>query len=633
MVKSNGELRRYMAFFLLLTTTLSRCWGRHGHMQRSSITERQRRKEKLPDWIETLGAYLIAHPESLGRLIPEAEVAQGMNGEPNTKLQSTDLENIVDFGHAAIDLPIFVDRSESQKARHNPPYAGDFGVGYISVVYEKQSRKKSIRGDAFGTGSIATVSPSSHKTKRWEKHTNKWKKAFDTGQVSGGLPHPSKKGKSSKRMPSSKVAENISQPSSLGPSVTQCKGKGKKRKGKGNCKGKDSKSKSSKGSKSKRSSIELTVSPSSIPSLLPSDAPTKHPSNFPTLSPTISVIRFAPGGTTIAPKVGKRVGAICVPTLESDVEQENAFQTLITVTAFGTMQQASAQLDVVFSLDSSGSMAENDPSNLRISASQQFLQTLDDADRAGLVSYDDYIDFSISLSSDMGQLSTQLSLVDSEGGTNLDAGLQGAVQILDESPPTDTRVRTIIFLSDGDGTYTPCNASGSFSVEAAIKGYVIYAVGLGNTFNEKNLRDMAECTGGIFVRADTAYQLVAVFEKLRESILESTFPYNVDVVEQTTANVVVNENSVMPGPSSFEILSSGETRMVWKYIDTGMGLSPGEIFTFRYNAYASGAEKIMLLTSPDASVEFTDRNGRNNYTVPLPQRTIDVNQPPDTIAC
>ena len=249
------------------------------------------------------------------------------------------------------------------------------------------------------------------------------------------------------------------------------------------------------------------------------------------------------------------------------------------------------------------------------------------------MSYDDYVDFVSPLSSDFGQLTIQLGLVDSEGGTNLDAGLQGAVQILDQSPPMDSKVRTIIFLSDGDGTYTPCTIAGSFSSEAANKGYVIYAVGLGSGFNEAKLSDMANCTDGIFVTAETADQLVAVFAGLRESIAESTFPYKVVVVEQTSTSIFVDETSVWPEASSFEALPTGETRIVWENIDEGSGLSPQETFNFSYNAYASDSGKKVQLTSPSANIEFMDRNGRNNYTTPIPQRTIAVNQPPDTIVC
>ena len=337
------------------------------------------------------------------------------------------------------------------------------------------------------------------------------------------------------------------------------------------------------------------------------------PSSIPTTAPTVSVLRFSPGGATIPPKVGKQADSACVTLLNPSSGPGEAFQILITVSGFQSVRQRNAPLDVVFALDSSGSMETNDPSNLRISASQQFLATLDTMyDRAGLVSYDDDIDFTSLLSSDLGQLTIQLGMVDSEGGTNLDAGLQGAVQILDQSPPTDTKVRTIIFLSDGDGTYTPCNTPGSFSSEAATKGFAIYAVGLGYGFNEANLRDMAECTGGIFVTADTADTLVAVFEGLRESIAESTFPYNVTVAEHTSANVIVNETSVWPAASSFEVLPSGETRIVWDNIDNESGLSPQDSFNFSYKAYASKSGVDVQLTNPVANVEFTDRNGRNN---------------------
>ena len=80
-------------------------------------------------------------------------------------------------------------------------------------------------------------------------------------------------------------------------------------------------------------------------------------------------------------------------------------------------------------------------------------------------------------------------------------------------------------------------------------------------------------------------------------------------------------------------MPSGETRIVWDNIDNESGLSPQDSFNFSYKAYASKSGVDVQLTNPVANVEFTDRNGRNNYTTPIPQRFINVNQPPSVIVC
>jgi hypothetical protein len=113
--------------------------------------------------------------------------------------------------------------------------------------------------------------------------------------------------------------------------------------------------------------------------------------------------------------------------------------TIVTlcVPGFGGTIERSAPMDIVFAIDSSSSMTQNNPSNLRLEAAKQFVDSLNSSqDQAGIVSCSRAVDFSFGLTRDLGKLAAAIDLVDSSGGTNLDAGLADAIQMLDNSNRT-----------------------------------------------------------------------------------------------------------------------------------------------------------------------------------------------------
>ncbi|NIP37359.1 MAG: hypothetical protein GWN18_20525, partial [Thermoplasmata archaeon] len=66
---------------------------------------------------------------------------------------------------------------------------------------------------------------------------------------------------------------------------------------------------------------------------------------------------------------------------------------------------------------------------------------------------------------------------DSSGGTNLNAGLAEAVDILDNTGQSGS-IKIIIFLTDGQGTYTYYGGGGPVD-DAVDNGYIIFSIGLG----------------------------------------------------------------------------------------------------------------------------------------------------------
>ena len=176
-------------------------------------------------------------------------------------------------------------------------------------------------------------------------------------------------------------------------------------------------------------------------------------------------------------------------------------------------------IDVILALDSSGSMADNDPNKIAISGAKAFMGKLDAAsDQAGVVSWDDGINLSKGLSPDLVQRTNDLDGVDQDGGTDLNVGLAEALALLQQGGRADAR-KVIVFLTDGDGDYTPSGQAGSIVDRAKAAGVVIYAIGLGAAPDETKLKDMASATGGKFFHAVTAGDLIGVYAAIVQELM------------------------------------------------------------------------------------------------------------------
>ena len=162
--------------------------------------------------------------------------------------------------------------------------------------------------------------------------------------------------------------------------------------------------------------------------------------------------------------------------------------------------QSRKQICVVYGIDSSKSMLRNDPKpkQLRLKVAKKFTGKLDPAmDTAGVVSWDDDIDFRLNLTNNFTLVNQMIDTINSCGYTDINVGLRECINVMDGCiDPNATKV--ILFLSDGEGIYTNASAGGPAS-DAARKNYTIYSIGLNVTngsLPEAYLNDTAKATGG-----------------------------------------------------------------------------------------------------------------------------------------
>lgn len=181
-------------------------------------------------------------------------------------------------------------------------------------------------------------------------------------------------------------------------------------------------------------------------------------------------------------------------------------------------------IDIVFVIDSSGSMTGNDSTDLRKTVVKNFVDRLGENDRAAIVEFDSSAYVYQNFTSDHDSLYTAVDKVDSSGGTSLSAGMSVAVNLFtnDDYSRTDG-YKYIVFLTDGGGDY-----STTYSTKAVDNNIIVYTIGLGNGVYENVLKKIAETTSGKYYFASTAMTLPDIYEEISHETVDYTTDSNND---------------------------------------------------------------------------------------------------------
>ncbi|HET9084735.1 MAG TPA: VWA domain-containing protein, partial [Candidatus Limnocylindrales bacterium] len=174
--------------------------------------------------------------------------------------------------------------------------------------------------------------------------------------------------------------------------------------------------------------------------------------------------------------------------------------------------RSGANLDIALILDSSGSMAKNDPEGRRLDAARAVVDSMLAGDRAAVVDFDSDGQLLQELTTSKASLRRAISDVDADGSpTNIGTGVRTALdELLDRG--RSTAVRGAILIADGAGNYNP-----ALTDQARDAGIIINTVGLGDDSDFTVLKAIAAGTGGKFVRVGRADQLPDVFRRLADN--------------------------------------------------------------------------------------------------------------------
>jgi len=258
-----------------------------------------------------------------------------------------------------------------------------------------------------------------------------------------------------------------------------------------------------------------------------------------------------------------------------------------------------APIEVVLAIDCSASMKESDPENKRLDAAKKFVGKLDPAkDKVGLVSWNERVDFSSPLTNNFMALNESISRIEEESGTNLDEGLKTSIDLLEKG---NGEAQFIIFLSDGDGDYTPSGKDGSQVDRAKKAGIRIYSIGLkvvGDAAD--NLKDMTAATGGEYYDAPESGSLESIYSEINSEV--TMIPTkNIKVRYEIPKGLTAGRYSINPG--------SERARGDLKWLTWNVGTIPiGENWSVTFEVCSQKVD-LFHLGGYGSEVTYTRYNG------------------------
>lgn len=192
-------------------------------------------------------------------------------------------------------------------------------------------------------------------------------------------------------------------------------------------------------------------------------------------------------------------------------------------------EPATGGVDAVLVMDSSGSMAKNDPDKLRVPAAKLFMSLLGERDRIGLISFSDNGYPVLHLTSPGAETNARIlasaDKVSSRGVyTNLHAALEKGIAMLDKEGQTGQE-KMLVLMSDGrmdvGNTDEDWALTGKIREEllqqARDKGIKVYTIAFTEASDVELLQEVARETDALFKLARSDKDLHEVFSAIFES--------------------------------------------------------------------------------------------------------------------
>ncbi len=296
----------------------------------------------------------------------------------------------------------------------------------------------------------------------------------------------------------------------------------------------------------------------------------------------------------------------------------------VNVQVNGSSESTQNAADVVFAIDSSGSMSTSDPTDLRKTATINFINKMNNnTDKVGVINWDDAIQQRQNLTSNFTAAINVVNQGSPGGTTNGALAMQTAKEILDGSGlPVSQRI--IIFLTDGlfneggqtiNGTYyDPDQAAIYYATQAKNLGYSIYTIGLGSYVNPTVLQSMASVINGTtqYYFASNATVLDSIYNQIFQTINKPST--NITVTDFVPNYLTYVDGSATVVPTSNVLNPDGTRTLTW-FVGS---LGKGQTWNVSYDLI-SGINGYDIPTNVNANVTYTNPSGNpENLTLPIP---------------
>lgn len=182
------------------------------------------------------------------------------------------------------------------------------------------------------------------------------------------------------------------------------------------------------------------------------------------------------------------------------------------ITSLKSAIQGGEFLAVALLFDRSGSLRNS--LDQTKAAAIEFARRLSMADQLAVISFDDRVRIDAPFSSDRGAIENAVRSIDTGRDTALYDAVRAALELFQG---VSTKRQAILILSDGKDTKS---RSGRDDVLAEAKriGVPIFSLGLGDSLNEDLLSKLAAETGGQFIKAARAEELMRLYQKIADRL-------------------------------------------------------------------------------------------------------------------
>ena len=209
-------------------------------------------------------------------------------------------------------------------------------------------------------------------------------------------------------------------------------------------------------------------------------------------------------------------------------------------------------IDVVFLVDTSGSMSSNDPTGLRVEGAKAFVDAMRPQDSAAVVGFQSFASREIGLTTldSSANVTAVKSALDrtnfAGGGTDISTAVSEAISILN-TPGSDGRLRVAVLLTDGQSPYDT-----ALTTQARDAFIQIHTIGLGLGTDAGLLTDIATGTGGSYQHLDDPSQLPALYTQLAGDIIGDS----VDTDQDGISDCVERNGMLVPLRITFPFIGT-----------------------------------------------------------------------------
>ncbi len=281
--------------------------------------------------------------------------------------------------------------------------------------------------------------------------------------------------------------------------------------------------------------------------------------------------------------------------------------------------------DVIFCMDSSGSMSQTDPYGLRKDAAKSYVDLMSDPDSGAVIDFDCFTTLLHGLSTDYDMIKADIDSINNfeeegtDGNTYMAPALEAANdELINNGDPTHFQV--IILLTDGYVPASDVTAAYDEAYRAKDNDIVIYLIALGwqnppygdwmSTEEYKYFQEIPEITGGKLYWTNIPGALEAIYQEIANETIIDIAGKDMILGDDVylVRDVLPPGIDFVPGsftvyPTNITVNSTGHTILEWDVEE----ISVGETLTYSFDVVSNNVgENISTNYVPDSRVRYVN---------------------------